>query len=314
MGYDSQLVFEPKRTIWHLPLNKELIKGLELTKDDVVIIQKFKTRSTKRIIQELRNYPIKVGYIDCDEPIVPDIAHLADFTIVPSSFMQKRYEEHGVSAFCIEDSPEKFVDEAKTQSDNQPLKCVLFGNHSKSKWKEVTYFEQLLKKHNITDWQFETISNIDKATHRWNKDSFNKLTEYDLVVIPVPEMSLDYKIKSSNRLLQSIALRLPVLASPIPSYVDVVEDHGIFDDIICENETDWVEKLRYYSNSEVRKRVGGKNLDIAYSFDLDSIILNWISIMGLTQSKPRLLNFRIVSFIKRKAFSPFKAIKPPFFA
>ena len=283
LGYNSVLLYEPKRTIWRLPLNKKIIEDIGLGSDDLVIIQKFKTGSTLKYIQEFRKTGCKIGFIDCDEPIAPKITKAVDFVIVPSVFLKQRYEEHVVNCYCIQDCPEIYVSpEGRSHENRESLCCVWFGNHSKSKWKEVAFFKNLLKSKGILGWNFETISNTRKATHRWGKDSFTKLTTYDLVVIPVPEMNLDYSGKSANRLLQSMALGLPVLASPIPSYLDITKSNNL-ENLICTSADDWEQMLDYYSDVDNRMSSIHKNYEIAESYSLDVIIKEWINTFNLTK-------------------------------
>ena len=285
LGYNSVLLHEPKRTIRHLPIVDGDIASMNLGVNDLVIIQKFKKKSTLRTIKKLKETSARVGYIDCDVPIASEIAKLVDFVIVPSRFLQKRYQELGVSCYYIQDSPEHFhLPVPKTPSKGSKLKCVWFGNHSHSKWKEVTYFKRILRKHGVKNWQFETISNTWRATHRWDEDSFGDLSAYDLVAIPVPNMTLDYQVKSANRLLQSMALGLPVLASPIPSYSDVIESENL-EMITCESEEEWVQMLNYYADADHRASSIEKNYKVAKSFDLDLIIEEWIDAFQLIKTK-----------------------------
>lgn len=302
LGYNSELVYEPQRTIWQLPLNKLYIRSLGLESTDLVIIQKFKTRSTLKYIQEIKKWGCKIGYIDCDEPISPSIAKAVDFVIVPSTFLKQRYEEYGVKCYCIQDCPEVFKSpEERQYKESEELRCVWFGNHSRSKWQEVTFFKRLLKERNITDWHFETISNTAKANYRWGKDSFSQLASYDLVVIPVPDMGLDYKGKSANRLLQSMALGLPILASPIPSYLEIAEQNDV-KNLICETDEDWGEMLRHYTKHKNRVSSIKKNFEVAKTYALEVVINDWIEAFDLKKANiNKTLDPKLLEKIKLKA-------------
>ncbi len=280
LGYNSVLGYEPKRTIWHLPLLNSDIKGLDLRSDDLVIIQKFKKRTIKTVIKKLRKSRAKIGYIDCDEPIAKPIAKKVDFVIVPSRHLMERYQSIGAKCFYIPDCPERFLKPNPKPKINSVLKCVWFGNYSNSKWKEVLFFQRLLKEYKINNWTFETISNTRKATKRWNRSSFEELTKYDLVVIPVPDITEDYKVKSANRLLQSMALGLPILSSPVPEYLHIIDANKL-NNIICETPINWKEMLSYFESSVNRNIALNKNYEVAISYHLDRIIYTWIDIFEL---------------------------------
>lgn len=302
LGYDSIIGYEPKRTIWHLPLNKKDIDKLDLQKDDLVVIQKFKKKSTIRIIQYLKQTPAQIGFIDCDMPVASkEIVDLVNFVIVPSDYLKKKYEAIGAQCITISDCPDKYLEPSLKSSNNKPLKCVWFGNHSTSKWKEVEYFQHILKKYNISNWQFETISNTSKATKKWNDNSFSELSKYDLSIIPVPQMTLDYKVKSANRLLQSMALGIPVIASPIPSYLDIIGNNQT-GHIICNTESDWVKMLNYYSSSENRLSVLKENFKFAQKYNLNHVIGHWIKAMNLSKTPyKKAFDHSILKRIKTKA-------------
>lgn len=100
----------------------------------------------------------------------------------------------------------------------------------------------------------------------------------DIVIIPVRLSLEENRVKSSNRAVQAFALGKPVIASPLPAYLEVIVDG--FNGYIYADE----EELKKILLDLTRERVSDmqKNaLQSLNSYKLEKIIDLWIKVLGL---------------------------------
>ena len=90
---------------------------------------------------------------------------------------------------------------------------------------------------------------------------FGLLTQYDIGIVPVDLNSnqskarLDSaKSKSANRVTQLMSVGLPVIASPIPAYLDIITtgDNGF----IANSQQDWDTFFESLRDSKTREKIG----------------------------------------------------------
>ena len=97
---------------------------------------------------------------------------------------------------------------------------------------------------------------VHKVIHEeWDiKTIMDRIIEHDVAVIPC-DLRYDWDIaKSSNRLTMFMALGMPVVASPLPAYREIVR-HGK-NGFIANSTKDWKKALGTLQDEEVRKRIG----------------------------------------------------------
>jgi glycosyltransferase involved in cell wall biosynthesis len=114
----------------------------------------------------------------------------------------------------------------------------------------------------------------------WHPDGvYDRLLEGDVGIIPIdtshdgPEPSAvpAWKVKSENRLTLMMAIGLPVIASRIPSYEQVIE-HGV-NGFLADSRDDWLEYLSRLRDADLRREMGFKARHSAlkrYSLDLQA--------------------------------------------
>lgn len=281
LGYNSYVLFEPGIKIKRAPLRRKDINSSWLRSGDVVVIQKFESKKTLDVIKKFRCLGVKVVYIDCDLPPKIEVAQNSDLVITPSKKYQEIYSGfEGVNAVFIPDCPEKYTaPQLETKKGNV---CVWFGSSFGNKWLEVEFFEKLLEKYQdlAAHWQFKTVSDSPLADIKWNDSAFDEIAKADLVVIPIPNMTEDYEVKSANRLLQAMALGVPVLASPLDAYMRVADQNNL-DRVICSDETDWLSRLRYFMELGNLNTAAKDEYAVALKYSLDNVINEWINEIGI---------------------------------
>lgn len=107
----------------------------------------------------------------------------------------------------------------------------------------------------VTDWQIKRIA--------WSEvEVYERLCNADIGIIPIDMQPPDsnsapapsWKVKSENRLTMKMAVGLPVIATPIPSYQPVIE-HGR-NGFFAYTRAEWLECLEALRDPQLRKTVG----------------------------------------------------------
>ena len=92
--------------------------------------------------------------------------------------------------------------------------------------------------------------------------AYRIMLDSDVGIIPVDmtprkwpgQPASPWQVKSENRLTMKMALGLPVVTSPVPSYLDILQD-GV-NGFIALNRPDWRRALDRLRNPELRERIG----------------------------------------------------------
>ncbi|GJL81770.1 MAG: hypothetical protein DHS20C01_14040 [marine bacterium B5-7] len=103
---------------------------------------------------------------------------------------------------------------------------------SKGRFDELSKTRDFVRRFMKEQWKLKIVSNKQYADVEWNiQTAWNHIHEADacLIISDANDKSL---VKSSNRVTQAMALGLPVLASPLDSYKQIIRESGagfIFD-------------------------------------------------------------------------------------
>jgi glycosyltransferase involved in cell wall biosynthesis len=98
---------------------------------------------------------------------------------------------------------------------------------------------------------------------QWSEEeAYAQMSAADIAIIPVdrvddpvPGASVSWwEVKSENRLTMKMSMALPVVASPVPSYLGVVEQGR--NGFIADTAQQWHDCLELLRNPEVRRRIG----------------------------------------------------------
>lgn len=124
-------------------------------------------------------------------------------------------------------------------------------------------------------YRLVTIHEHDNADIKWNRDTWEEqLLKCDVAIAPV-----DYKLqpaKSNNRLTTYMSLGLPVIASPLPAYLEIIDSNNGF---VAETNQEWELSLRLLKHKEERQRVGQAGKETAKQFSVENITRQWLSIL-----------------------------------
>jgi glycosyltransferase involved in cell wall biosynthesis len=281
-NYLSLLWYELSGVSTSIPISKNQFPALKFLFNvgDIFIIQKIK--QDNGLIQLLKNIGVKVYFIDCDLPIARDIGNQVDKVIVPSTFFKKIYDSAiDTDVVCINDAPEVFIEAIINNKAKTAYKCVWFGTKGGKRWEEVQHLQALIDNTpKLKHWTLTTISNHPSADYKWDENSYNFISTFDAVLIPVFDREDTSYVKSSNRVLQSMALGVPVIASFIPSYKEIIQNS--VNGYICDSDSDWVDALLALEAPEVKNNIVKNGYQIAQNGNVNNIMKQWEVALGLT--------------------------------
>lgn len=129
------------------------------------------------------------------------------------------------------------------------------------------------------------ISEWSNATIKWTRETWaQEMLKCDVVICPQREGIQD--AKSNNKVTQAMALGMPVIASPIPSYREVIRhgENGFLASIHRLEE--WREALNALKNPDIRLRIGKAGRETAKGFSQEVIAGEWVKLIRGPLSAP----------------------------
>lgn len=305
-GFDPHIVFEPA-TSTKTPDVSGLAEKIKAGNFQVVVLQKVFGDSVLELARELKLAGIKTVFAICDF-VNPAMCEATDATIVVTDYLKSLYpkeQQHKVAV--VHDGVERPALHktdwgTHTGSSAKPLNAVLVtsaaldrlpllgrppswlkvtivGRYSPSgasvrRWRE-NQWAMAAKSGLVERWRFlRFLADGRIACEAWGADSvYQAMQRADIGIIPIEvdpvrDPTGEWKVKSENRLTLKMAMGLPVVATPIPSYEPVVEQ-GI-NGFLARSTDEWLRHLSALRDPALRKSVGQQARQTAltrYSMD-----------------------------------------------
>jgi|GEM_PF-994514 len=308
-GFDARIVFEPPIST-KTPDVAGLADKIKAEGFDIVFLQKVFGDSVLALAQELRVTGVKTVFSICDF-VNPAMCAATDATIVVTDYLKSLYPaalQHKVSV--VHDGVEQPLWRKTDWGSHQgscfrPLRAVLVtsgamdqlpllsklppwlhvtivGSYpaSGSPWRrlQANWWQMSLKRSWGERWRFlRFLANPRIACVAWGPVSvYETMQAADIGIIPIEvdpvrDPTGEWKLKSENRLTLMMAMGLPVVATPIPSYEPVVEQ-GV-NGFLARRLDDWWNYLGALRDPVLRRRIGQKARETAlngYSMDLQA--------------------------------------------
>jgi len=289
-GYDTLIAYEPT-TAQEKPNVSGLSERMQTLGVDIVFFQKVHGPSVFSEILALRQAGIKTVYGVCDR-IDEDMVRITDITVTVTSFLKQQYPEKLQPRIHVVhdgiEHPELFRSNSSCCDQPGHLRAVLVTSATLETipiFKKIPNFLELtvIGRYPLHRTMAQKIrERISRALHHPNGPSlshflfgkgfrvmpwhpecvYDEMLQANIGIIPVdmrydplPEHDISYwQVKSENRLTLKMALGLPVIASPVPAYLDIIQQ-GV-NGYIAYTQKDWLEALHELRDPRQRKRVG----------------------------------------------------------
>ena len=160
--------------------------------------------------------------------------------------------------------------------------CVYwFGQLGNSN--QVTQIQDLVQ---AAGYRFEVIASGPWGTKPWTLQYYNDLVQADIVIIPefrlntFPHVPLMLVTKGANRPTMAMVLGVPVVASPFPSYTDLISNWE--DGVICTKNThdDFRVVLHVFQEPKIREKMGRRGrAKVVDRYSQDTIGKEWIQFL-----------------------------------
>lgn len=301
VGFDPHIVFEPD-TSTKTPDVTGVLEKIKAGNFKIVVFQKVFGSSVLQLARELRNIGVKTVFAICDF-VNPTMCEATDATIVVTDYLKGLYPRELQSRIAVVHDGVERPERQKTRWSNHTgsramplkttlvtsaaldhlplltgvpdwLKVTIVGRYSArnlplQRWKE-NYWEMVEKNDWSSRWRYICfLANQRIQCDAWGADSvYGTLEMSDFGIIPIEPNPItdptgEWRLKSENRLTLKMAIGLPVVATPIPSYEAVIEQ-GV-NGFLARSTNDWAYCLSVLRDPDARQVIGKNARDTALS-------------------------------------------------
>lgn len=221
---------------------------------DIVVFQKVFDTAAIRLAKWLRWLGCRTVFILCDY-YRTDMVNAVDQVIVTSDFLARFiHDEYGIEPVVIDDAIEVPHGACVVPTNNRHPRAIWVG--SRDNWGTIERLQVLIDRSGLGNAvEVFTVSDHPDALVPWSKErALAECLRADFAILPT-EDSQWAMAKSTNRLSMFLALGLPVLAQPIPSYLDLaVQTGGV---VFASSDEEWIDGLHEMCDPTYRSRVIG---------------------------------------------------------
>lgn len=287
-GYKPEIIFEPASAT-ETPELSGLAKRAAARGCEIVYFQKVHGPSVLAEMRDLREKGIRTVYGVCDR-IDDEIVRATDATTIVTEFLRQQHAPELHSRIHVVHDGIERPELCHPHADRPPaatLRAVLVTSSALEtipvlgrvprqldltvvgRYPENPSLTQAIRGHlkrallQPSQPGLGTLRSTGFRTRAWHPERvYGDLLDTDIGIIPVdtrfdplPGRNVSYwEVKSENRLTLKMALGLPVIASPVPAYLDIVEQ-GV-NGYIARSRAEWLDAIEVLRNPEHRRRVG----------------------------------------------------------
>lgn len=277
-GLHSEILSSPLHWSSDAPLRAEDLEECSfLSPGDVVVIQKLQGEHTQALVRALSSRGVNAVYVDSDLPLKLDEARACVAVVCSSEHLAQLYREHGLPNVHFIPDAYEVRRRPKIRLSTTGLHCVWFGGADPLRWFEVECLRTVLSASDLRHWQLITVSNHDGADIRWALPAcWDHIHDADAVVVTGNDYPWS-QVKSANRPVQAMALGVPPVVYPLPSYRSVI-DHG-HNGYLCGQPEEWRAALLALTDPEVRHKVAHNAFDYtSHNFSLEDVGERWLDL------------------------------------
>lgn len=277
VGVDSRVLSSPAKANYELDLGLIKMVSIAFSRFDVIVFQKVFGYSAIRFSRYLRLLGKRTVLVLCDLQ-ESEMIRAVDHVIVTSEFLANEVRsKYGVSPTVIDDAIEVPSDFSKIEGSGVSRfvpRVVWVG--SRDNWSGIAALMELMSNSDLNGrLELITVSDHPDASISWSAEAVIDVCRIvDFAVLPTGRSNW-VKSKSTNRLSMFLAMGLPVIAEPIPSYEDLVRKTGGV--IWATDNISWLCGIERMLDSQYRADlVGGVNRKVRALLDMSVIGPHWL--------------------------------------
>lgn len=279
-NYSSCIQYGPLRPEPELPLTDSDLDLIASRIRGVAVFQKVYGPVAAELVKRLRQNDVRTVSISCD--IIPNdnLVELVDQVICPTKRMAQHLERRSKAIDVIPDliehwSSRSTVAARHVQKERLRVAWIGHPNSFDALIPVAKEIENRLRK----ECEIVTISTHPQATVKWTLDSARASVEScDVGIVPVSS-GLEFDVKSNNRVTLLMALGLPVVASPLDSYREVI-DHGSTG-YFARSPMEFVEALRLLTDPRRRRQIAEAAFDrVSRAFSTELLVSRWWEVLS----------------------------------
>lgn len=277
VGINSSILLSPAQPLWDLPWDETDLELIAYyVRGGIVFLQKLAGPRTERLVRRLKQDGTFTVYGMGD--LIPEnrIPHLCDAVVCSSEDLADHYRSEGCQhVVYIPDPVERWSPPERaniTRPVSRGLKACWVG--SSNNWAPFESVVRMFREEEFRDIELISISDHPDATLPWSEETVHRVVpECDLAVLPTGD-DLKFRVKSNNRALLFMAHGVPLVASPLRSYKEVIKHE--WSGYLAEDLDGFRSAVRELRSPEKRKFIASN----AYSsiegrYDVDSFGERW---------------------------------------
>lgn len=202
-------------------------------------------------------------------PVLEETKKLCDYLACCSTALAGiEAQTYGPKAIVIKDPYDDFPVIKNMNHKNNKLKVVWSGMSG-----NAPLVENLLKPIVLDlGMEFVEISNRPNSTILWDRQTwYLEMAKCDICICPQDQWS--FPCKSNVKVTTSMALGVPVIASPLLSYQETIKNGE--NGFIAHSLEDWRDYMIQLKSKELREYISYKAFETISEYSIDNIYKKW---------------------------------------
>jgi len=202
-------------------------------------------------------------------PVLEETKKLCDGIVCCSTALGNLEKiDYSDKVYVVKDPIEESAVIRNPRFSNERLKVGWMGMGGNASWVS-DLLKPLVEYHNM---EYVEISNREEATVPWTRDNWHvDLAGCDIALCP--QAHWQFPAKSNVKVTTAIGLGLPVIASPIQSYIEILTDG--FNAFICHDLDQWGSALNKLRTKELRELFVKRSREFLPYYSADFIYREW---------------------------------------
>jgi GT2 family glycosyltransferase/predicted negative regulator of RcsB-dependent stress response len=276
VGIESNLIHDYKgKSIYDIRSKvgeADIIIFTVLGFEELELMKYFKTLNKKIVYdfnEAIFGYPSQHECFNECDAIVCCSTTLAELTI-NNGYQSKRVV---VIKDAIEDIKNK---PAANYSDRYAKPKALYIGMGGNSFLATEYLKDAIDK---AGYDLEVITEWDNATKKWDLNTW-PMDMCNADVVLCPQRISVQPAKSNVKVTSAMDIGIPVIASPIQSYKEVIKNGE--NGFLCDKQEEWYDALVKLKDPKVREKIGLAGKESVKDYSLISVARQWKELLGST--------------------------------